>query len=80
VIAREVPAYVLRGAFDWITSCEDSELIVQYVNANTPGASRFVEAPETGHGGSALREHGRHVCRKTGPFDSKVVRLMTEWL
>jgi pimeloyl-ACP methyl ester carboxylesterase len=72
VIAREVPAYVLRGAFDWITSCEDSELIVQYVNANTPGASRFVEAPETGHG-------GQHYASMADAFAGKQARSIRKW-
>jgi hypothetical protein len=29
--------------------CVPRELIAQYVNANSPGAARFVEVPEMGH-------------------------------
>src|SRR5260370_906504 len=45
----KVPTLVLHGQYDWIMSREDHELIAAYVNANRPGAARFVEVPETGH-------------------------------
>src|SRR5207253_11289434 len=45
----KVPTLILHGQFDWITTREDHELIAQYVNANRPGAARFVEVPEMGH-------------------------------
>src|SRR5438093_2530248 len=44
----KAPTYVLRGAFDWIMSREDSELIAAYVNRNGDLAS-FYEIPNTGH-------------------------------
>src|SRR5204863_6380728 len=43
-----VPTYVLRGAFDWIMSRDDSELIAAYVNRNGDLASSY-EIPDTGH-------------------------------
>src|SRR5205807_9289244 len=45
----KVPTLILHGQFDWIMTREDHELIAQYVNANRPGAARFVEVPEMGH-------------------------------
>jgi pimeloyl-ACP methyl ester carboxylesterase len=76
----KVPALILHGQYDWIMSREDSELIAQYVNANTPGAARFVELPDTGHGGQHYLSMADAFAGKEASFDPKVVRLMTEWL
>jgi pimeloyl-ACP methyl ester carboxylesterase len=76
----KVPALILHGQYDWIMSREDSELIVQYVNANSPGAARFIEVLETGHGGQHYLSMADAFAGKQAAFDSKVVRLMTDWL
>jgi hypothetical protein len=59
---------------------EDSELMAQNVNANVPGAARFVEVPETGHGGQHYLSMADALAGKQAPFDPKIIRLMTEWL
>ena len=59
---------------------EDSELITQYVNANVPGAARFMEVPEMGHGGQHYLSMADAFADKRAPFDLKIVRIMTDWL
>jgi len=76
----KVPALVVHGQYDWIMGREDSELIAHYVNANTPGAAKFVELPETGHGGQHYLGMAAAFAGKEAPFDPKVVRLMSDWL
>jgi hypothetical protein len=49
---------VLHGQYDWIMSHEDHELIARYVNANQPGAARFIEVAET-HISTLLEFRGR---------------------
>src|SRR5262245_31308406 len=76
----KVPALILHGEFDWIMSREDSELITQYVNVNVPGTARFVELPETGHGGQHYLSMADAFAGKQAPFDPKIIRMMTDWL
>jgi pimeloyl-ACP methyl ester carboxylesterase len=76
----KVPALILHGQYDWIMGREDSELMAQNVNANVPGAARFVEVPETGHGGQHYLSMADALAGKQAPFDPKIIRLMTEWL
>jgi hypothetical protein len=61
-------------------SREDSELIAQYVNANVPGASRFLEVPEMGHGGQHYLSMADAFAGKQAPFDPTVIRVVTAWL
>jgi pimeloyl-ACP methyl ester carboxylesterase len=76
----KVPTLVLHGQYDWIISCEDHELIAQYVNANRPGAARFIEVPEMGHTFQHYLSFVDAFKGKGAPFDPKVTRLVTEWL
>jgi pimeloyl-ACP methyl ester carboxylesterase len=75
----KVPTLVLRGAFDWIMSREDSELIAQYVNKNGDLAT-FYEIPETGHTFQHYLNLAEAFKGKSAPFDSKVTTLLTDWL
>jgi pimeloyl-ACP methyl ester carboxylesterase len=75
-----LPALILHGQYDWIMSREDSELIAQYVNANFPGAARFVELTDTGHGGQHYLSMADAFAGKQAPFDPKIIRIMTDWL
>jgi pimeloyl-ACP methyl ester carboxylesterase len=75
-----VPALILHGQYDWIMSREDSELIAQYVNRNFPGDARFVEVPDTGHGGQHYLSMADAFAGKQAPFDPKIIRTMTDWL
>ena len=75
----KVPTYVLRGAFDWIMSHEDSELIAAYVNKNGDLAS-FYEIPNTGHTFQHYLSLADAFKGKTMPFDPKVIELLTDWL
>jgi hypothetical protein len=61
-------------------SREDHELIAAYVNANHPGAARFVEVPETGHTFQHYLSFADAFKGKSAPFDPKVLRLLTDWL
>ena len=74
-----VPTLVLHGQYDWIMSREDHELIAAYVNANRPGAARFVEVPETGHTFQHYLSFADAFKGKSVPFDPKVLRLLTDW-
>jgi pimeloyl-ACP methyl ester carboxylesterase len=76
----KVPTLVLHGQFDWIMSREDPELIARFVNANTPGAARFVEVPELGHTFQHYRSMADAFAGKSQPFNPKVVLLLTDWL
>jgi pimeloyl-ACP methyl ester carboxylesterase len=75
----KVPTLVLHGQFDWIMGREDSELIAQYVNANQPGAARFVEVPEMGHTFQHYMSFADAFHGKQASFDPKVARLLTDW-
>src|SRR5438552_7235457 len=76
----KVPALILHGQDDWIMSREDSELIAHIVNANVPGAARFVEVPDMGHGGQHYLSMTDAFAGKQAPFDPKILRTMTDWL
>jgi pimeloyl-ACP methyl ester carboxylesterase len=75
----KVPALVLHGQFDWIMSRDESELIAQYVNANRPGAARFVEVPEMGHTFQHYMSMADAFRGKEAPFDPKVAQIVTDW-
>lgn len=75
----KAPTYILRGAFDWIMSREDSELIAAYVNKNGDLAS-FYEIPNTGHTFQHYLSLADAFKGKSAPFDSKVVGLLADWL
>lgn len=74
-----VPTYVLRGAFDWIMSREDSELISTYVNKNGDLAS-FYEIPDTGHTFQHYLNLVDAFKGKRAPFDPKMIGLLAGWL
>ena len=48
--------------------------------ANVPGAARFIEVPEMGHGGQHYLSMADAFAEKQAPFDPKIVRIMTDWL
>jgi len=75
----KVPTYVLRGAFDWIMSRNDSELISAYVNKNGDLAS-FYEIPNTGHTFQHYLSLADAFKGKSAPFDPKVIGLLVDWL
>ena len=75
----KAPTYVLRGAFDWIMSREDSELIANYVNRNGDLAS-FYEIPNTGHTFEHYLSLADAFKAKSAKFDPKVIGLITDWL
>jgi len=75
----KVPTYVLRGAFDWIMSREDSELISAYVNKNGDLAS-FYEIPNTGHTFQHYLSLADAFRGKSAPFDPKMIALLADWL
>src|SRR6201987_4443634 len=68
----KVPTYVLRGAFDWIMSRDDSELIASYVNKNGDLAS-FYEIPETGHTFQHYLNLADAFKGRRAPFDTKLI-------
>jgi pimeloyl-ACP methyl ester carboxylesterase len=76
----KVPALILHGQYDWIMSREDSELIAQIVNGTIPGAARFIEVPNMGHGGQHYLSMADAFAGKEAPFDPKIIRTMTDWL
>jgi pimeloyl-ACP methyl ester carboxylesterase len=76
----KVSTLVLHGQYDWIMSRDDHELIAQYVNANRPGAARFVEVPDMGHTFQHYLSFADAFRGKEAPFDPKVVKLVTDWL
>src|SRR5438552_15757980 len=75
----KAPTYVLRGAFDWIMSREDSELIAVYVNRNGDLAS-FYEIPNTGHTFQHYLSVADAFKGKRAGFDPNIIGLLTDWL
>jgi pimeloyl-ACP methyl ester carboxylesterase len=75
----KVPTYVLRGAFDWIMSRDDSELIASYVNNNGDLAT-FYEIPQTGHTFQHYLSLADAFKGKSAPFEPKVTGLLADWL
>jgi pimeloyl-ACP methyl ester carboxylesterase len=76
----KVPSLILHGEYDWIMSREDAELMAQYVNANRPGAARFIQVPEMGHTFQHYLSLTDAFADKLAPFDPKMIRLVTDWL
>ena len=76
----KVPALILHGQYDWIMSREDPELMTQYVNANQPGAARFMEVSEMGHTFQHYLGMADAFAGKAAPFDPKLVQLLADWL
>jgi len=75
----KVPTLALHGQYDWIMSREDHELIAQYVNANRPGAARFIEVSEMGHTFQHYLSFADAFHGKSAQFNPKVLRLLTDW-
>ena len=75
----KVPTLVLHGQYDWIMSREDHEIIAGIVNANSPGAARFVELPHTGHTFQHYQSMEDAFAGKEAPFDPNVTRVITDW-
>jgi len=75
----KVPTYALRGAFDWIMSREDFELIAAYVNKNGDLAS-FYEIPNTGHTFQHYLSLADAFKGKSAAFDPKLIGLLADWL
>jgi pimeloyl-ACP methyl ester carboxylesterase len=75
----KAPTYILRGAFDWIMSREDSELIANYVNRNGDLAL-FYEIPNTGHTFQHYLNLADAFKGKRAQFDPKIIGLLADWL
>jgi pimeloyl-ACP methyl ester carboxylesterase len=75
-----VPTLVLHGQYDWIMSRDDHELIAQYVNADRPGLSRFVELPGTGHTFQHYVSADDGFHGKDSKFDPNVTKILIDWL
>jgi pimeloyl-ACP methyl ester carboxylesterase len=75
----KVPTYVLHGAFDWIMSRDDSELIAAYVNKNGDLGSVY-EIPETGHTFQHYLSLADAFKGKRASFDPKMIGLLADWL
>src|SRR5947199_1620076 len=73
-----VPTYVLHGAFDWIMSREDSELISTYVNKNGDLAS-FYEIPDTGHTFQHYLSLADAFKGKKARFDPNMIGRLADW-
>ena len=75
-----VPTLVLHGQFDWIMSRDDHERIAALVNANRPGAARFIEVPAMGHTFQHFPSMAAAFKPGELPFDPAVLHLLTDWL
>ena len=76
----KVPTLVLHGQYDWIMSRDDHELIARYVNANSPGAARFVEVPEMGHTLQSYTNWVDAFAGKSSGLNQNGARLIIDWL
>ncbi|MEY2539300.1 MAG: hypothetical protein QOG67_3040 [Verrucomicrobiota bacterium] len=75
----KVPTLVLHGEYDWIMSREDHEMIARIVNANKPGAARFMELPATGHTFQHYTSMREAFAGKQAPFDPATLQMLTDW-
>src|SRR5436305_6825999 len=75
----KVPTFVVRGAFDWIMTREDSELSAASVNKNGDLAE-FYEVPDTGHTFQHYLSLVDAFKGKSAVFDPKVIALLIDWL
>jgi pimeloyl-ACP methyl ester carboxylesterase len=75
----KVPALMLHGQYDWIMSREDPDLMAQYVNANRPGAARFIEVPNMGHTFQHYLSLVDAYRGKSVAFEPKVLQLVADW-
>ena len=75
----KVPTLVLHGEYDWIMSRDDHEIIAKLVNANAPGAAKFVELPKTGHTFQHYLSMEDAFTGKQAAFDPAVLRVVTDW-
>jgi pimeloyl-ACP methyl ester carboxylesterase len=75
----KVPALFLHGEYDWIMSREDPEMMVRLVNANKPGAARFMELPAAGHGLEHYASMEEAFAHKETAFDPAHARLLVDW-
>jgi pimeloyl-ACP methyl ester carboxylesterase len=75
----KVPTLVLHGEYDWIMSREDHEMIARIVNANKPGAARFMELPATGHTFQHYTSMRDAFAGKQAQFDPATLHMLTDW-
>ena len=75
----KVPTLLLHGQYDWIMSREDPEMMAAFVNANKPGAARFMELPATGHTFQHYLSMEDAFQSKEAPFDPAVARILIDW-
>jgi hypothetical protein len=61
-------------------SRDDHELIAQYVNANSPGAARFVEVPDMGHTLQSYTNWADAFAGKSSGLNQDGAKLITDWL
>jgi pimeloyl-ACP methyl ester carboxylesterase len=76
----KVPTLVLHGQYDWIMSREDHQLIAQYVNANSPGAARFVEVADMGHTLQTYANWSDAFAGKSSGLNKNGASLIVDWL
>jgi hypothetical protein len=60
-------------------SREDHEMIARIVNANKPGAARFMELPATGHTFQHYTSMRDAFAGKQAPFDPATLQMLTDW-
>jgi hypothetical protein len=61
-------------------SRDDHELIAQYVNANSPGAARFVEVPDMGHTLQSYTNWADAFAGKSSGLNQNGAKLIIDWL
>ena len=75
----KAPTYALHGAFDWIMSREEHELIASYVNRNGDLATAY-EVPNMGHTFQHYLSLSDAFKGKSAPFDPQTTKLLADWL
>jgi pimeloyl-ACP methyl ester carboxylesterase len=75
-----VPTLVLWGEYDWIMSRHDTQGIADLVNANAPGAARFMMVPKAGHSLDNYPDLKTSFSGRPLPFDPATAALIVDWL
>jgi uncharacterized protein len=77
------PVLSMHGEFDWVSSREDHERLVQWLESKSSGRARFVALPKLDHGFMAhasLEESYQRFPRGEGDLNPAVAQTLLSWI
>lgn len=76
----DVPTLVIYGAYDWIMSREDHQMIVEDLNKRHPGYGVYLEIPGMDHGFHIYPSLQEAYSGSSQKFDPVLLEKTLEWL